>query len=120
MYSTLYRFTLKIIKLDQSVGTTSLIDAIGSSSSRIINKIYTTLINDPPEGDGGLTPAVLYSGKIGDIWLVGQTPPPYSSQGVIYQELLPLMDGTLKAYVFTGPLNPTWAYIGEVDRKSVV
>ena len=120
VYSTLYRFTLKIIKLDQSVGTTSLIDAIGSSSSRIINKIYTTLINDPPEGDGGLTPAVLYSGKIGDIWLVGQTPPPYSSQGVIYQELLPLMDGTLKAYVFTGPLNPTWAYIGEVASTSQI
>jgi Ubiquitin-activating enzyme E1 FCCH domain/Putative Ig domain len=114
VYSQSYRFTIKIIKIDQTTGKKNLLDAINTSSARIINKVYTTLTNEPPEGVGGLTPAASYTGSIGDIWLVGETQP------VSSQFLLPLMDGTLRAYVFTGPTNPSWVYIGEVISSSQI
>ena len=114
IYSQSYRFTVKIIKIDQTTGKQNLLDAIGTADARVINKIYTTLTNEPPEGAGGLTPAASYAGSIGDIWLVGETQP------VTAQFLLPLMDGTLRAYVFTGPANPSWVYIGEVVSSSQI
>jgi hypothetical protein len=137
IYSQSYRFTIKIIKIDQTSkadvvtdypsGTTrvlpaakTLLDAIGTNDSRIINKIYTTLTNEPPEGVGGLTPAASYTGDLGDIWLVGETLPPVSSLGQEYTDLLPKMDGTLRAYVFTGRDNPTWVYVGETVSSNQV
>ena len=114
IYSQSYRFTVKIIKIDQTTGKQNLLDAIGSVDARVINKIYTTLTNEPPEGVGGLTPAASYTGSIGDIYLVGETQP------VTAQFLLPVMDGTLRAYVFTGPTNPSWVYIGEVASSSQI
>lgn len=115
-----YRFTLSIIKIDQSVGNTSLFDAIGSTHARIINKIYTTLTNEPPEGITGLIPASSYTGNIGDIWLVGKTvtpDPQFIEQNINFANRLPFMNGTLRAYVFTGQ---QWAFIGESVSKNQI
>jgi len=125
VYSQSYRFTIKIVKIDQSSGKQTLLDAIGSTDSRIINKVYSVLDNDyTPLDDalsgGGLTPAIDYEGEKGDIWLVSETPRPISSAGEVYEELLPKMDGTVRAYVFTGQDNPTWVYIGETVSSSQV
>jgi hypothetical protein len=119
-YSQSYRFTVKAVKIDQTSGDQSLLDAIGSTDARIINKTYALLNNDYSTLDdalsgGGLTTATAYTGAIGDIWLVSETPRTISkSTSTVYTDLLPSMDGTLRAYVFTGPVNPTWAYLGEV------
>ena len=113
-YSQTYRFTIKIVKIDQTSGDQVLFDAIGDSDARIINKLYTTVTAEPPVGAGGLTAAASYTGSKGDIWLVGKTQP------VTATFLLPYMDGTLRAYVFTGQDNPSWVYIGEVASNSQV
>jgi hypothetical protein len=113
-YSQTYRFTIKIVKIDQTSGDQVLFDAIGDSDARIINKLYTTVTAEPPVGTGGLTAAASYTGSKGDIWLVGKTQP------VTATFLLPYMDGTLRAYVFTGQDNPSWVYIGEVASNSQV
>jgi hypothetical protein len=93
-YNNTYRFTVKIVKIDQSTGDSTLFDAIGDEPAQIVGKIYTTLANDPPVGIGGLPTPSTYTGAIGDIVLVGESP------FVQYPDLLPLMDGTIRAYVF--------------------
>jgi hypothetical protein len=125
IYSQSYRFTVKIVKIDQSSGKQTLLDAIGTSDSRIVNKVYSVLDNDyTPLDDslsgGGLPAAGSYTGNKGDIWLVSETPRPISSTGVVYEELLPKMDGTVRAYVFTGRDNPTWVYVGQTVSSSQV
>lgn len=125
VYSQSYRFTIKIVKIDQTSGKQTLLDAIGSTDARIISKVYAVLDNDlTPLDDsvpgGGLPTASSYTGSKGDIWLVGEAPRPVSSTGQVYEELLPYMDGTLRAYVFTGQDNPDWVYIGETVSSSQV
>ena len=125
VYSQSYRFTIKIIKIDQTSGDKTLYDAIGFSEARIINKVYSVLDNtltplDDSLPGSGLPNALTYTGAIGDIWLVGEATRPVSSTGEVYEELLPKMDGTLRAYVFTGQDNPTWVYVGETVASSQV
>jgi hypothetical protein len=114
-YSTGYRFTVKIVKVDQATGDVSLVDAVGDSPVRIVRKIYTEEVGNPPEGITGLPSAASYADEPGsnkgDIFLVGRVPEWINPPAPDY--IFPLTDGTIYAYVFTGRENPEWAYIGQ-------
>lgn len=111
-YSNGYRFTIKLVKIDQeSEGGSTIIDAIGTTDARIVGKVFyevTTGTYDlkayelplqPSSVPAGnrLPTALEYNGLIGDILLVS------IPQYVENDNFLPLMDGTTYAYVY----NPT-------------
>jgi hypothetical protein len=108
-YSNGYRFTVKLVKIDQeSEGGTTLIEAIGTEDARIVGKVFyevnTSSVALLPQDlplqpstvpSGNRLPTPLeYSGTIGDILLVSLP------QNVTNDQFLPLMDGTTYAYVY--------------------
>ena len=124
-YSSSYRFTIQVVKIDQESGSTTLYDTTGDDTGRITGKVYyesnqTTLPLLPEDLPGVPYPGnplpnpTTYTGKAGDIILVG------ISQQVDEDLLLPLMDGTNYAYVFSGNrdvtgsiITPYWGYLGK-------
>jgi len=103
-----YRFTVKVIKIDQATGDDTLYNAVGSNNARIVGKVYTETNNSFPSN---VLNAETYTGSIGDIVLVSMTP------AVNADLLLPLMDGTVRAYVFTGN---SWVYLGETVASNQI
>ena len=111
-YSNGYRFTVKLVKIDQeSEGGSTILDAIGTTDARIVGKVFyevnTSSIALLPQ-DLPLQPSTVpsgnrlptageYNGRVGDILLVSLP------QNVTNDSFLPLMDGTTYAYVY----NPT-------------
>ena len=111
-YSNGYRFTIKLVKIDQeSEGGSTIVDAIGTTDARIVGKVFyevntssvALLPQDLPlqpssvPSGNRLPTASEYTGSKGDILLVSLP------QNVINDQFLPLMDGTTYAYVY----NPT-------------
>lgn len=101
-YAVDYRFTVKVVKIDQATGDTTLYDSIGSNTARIVGKVYSVTNSIYP--DDVLVLNNPYSGSIGDIVLVSLTPT------VNAEFLLPLMDGSVRAYVYNGT---SWDYLGD-------
>jgi hypothetical protein len=81
-------------------------------SSSVIS--FTEIDIDPPEGDDGLPYASSYTGRAGDVILLSKTP------AVDVDALYPLMDGTSRAYVFTGGATPYWADLGQTVTSSQI
>ena len=108
-YSNGYRFTVKLVKIDQeSEGGSTIIDAIGTENARIVGKVFYEVTTGTfdlkpyelplqpstvPSGNR-LPTALEYTGSVGDILLVSLP------QNVINDTFLPLMDGTTYAYVY--------------------
>lgn len=98
-YNNGYRFTVNVVKIDQSTGEITLVDAIGSNDGRIVGKIYSTSTANIPEE---LPSIAVYTGKVGDIILLGRSYPIIAERDPIYPtKLLPFMDGTTYAYAYT-------------------
>lgn len=108
-YAAGYRFTVKVVKIDQETGDDTLYNATGSNDCRIVGKVYSVTNNTYPDDIPVLNNP--YSGSIGDIVLVGITPP------VNAEFLLPLMDGTVRAYVYTGT---GWTYLGDTVASNQI
>lgn len=122
-YSDSYRFTVQVVKINQSVGEITLNDASGGQA-RIVGKQYleglttsttATMIsgvvdNLIPDIAVQLPNPVAYDnvGEVGDIILVG------ISDNVEYNDLLGVMGGTTYAFIYTKLDNvPAWKYLGE-------
>lgn len=101
-YKNSYRFSVKVVKIDQSSGDTTLLDATGSDSGRIVGKIYSTSTTAIP---ADLPSIVSYTGQTGDIILVGQSYP------IDPTKMRQWMDGTLRAYVF----SPTYINVKQYE-----
>lgn len=111
-YSNGYRFTVKLVKIDQeSEGGSTILDAIGTTDARIVGKVFYEVTSGTYDlkayelplqpstiSSGNRLPTSLeYNGSVGDILLVSLP------QTVNNDAFLPLMDGTTYAYVY----NPT-------------
>jgi hypothetical protein len=150
-YAANYRFTIKVVKIDQESGDKTLYDSIGTTdyvwdgtkwnatstlprnfprenlptnpvigqkvsvpnTTRIVGKVYSVTnniypddvptLNNPNYAENG--------GLVGDVLLVSMTP-------VVTDEyLLPLMDGTVRAYVFNGL---SWDYLGNTVASNQI
>jgi len=129
-YSDSYRFTIQSVKINQQTADTTIFDAVGSDSVRIVGKQYfegltvsttvtmtTILVEDNLISEVGdqLPDPLTYTGLTGDIILVG------ISDNVIYNDLLAVMGGTTYAFVYsdTGN-NPRWEYVGETAVSSQI
>ena len=108
-YAAGYRFTVKIVKIDQSTGDITLYDSIGNATARIVGKVYSETTRTFPDDVPVLNNP--YAGSIGDIVLVGKTPV------VNNDTLLPLMDGSIHAYVWNGT---SWDHLGDTVASNQV
>jgi hypothetical protein len=108
-YAADYRFTIKLVKIDQATGDKTLYDSTGGNTARIVGKVYSVTNSIYPDDVPVLNNP--YAGSIGDIVLVSLTP-------VVEEEfLLPLMDGTVRAYVFNGI---GWDYLGDTVASNQI
>jgi len=129
-YSDSYRFTVQVVKINQSVGDITLNDA-SSGVARIVGKRYfegltvsTTATMSSVVVDNLISEIkpqlpnptdYADTGLVGDIILAG------ISDNVIYNDLLAVMGGTTYAFIYTNPdNNPSWEYLGETVISSQI
>ena len=108
-YSVDYRFTIKVVKIDQATGDSTLYDSTGGNTARIVGKVYSVTNSIYPDDVPVLNNP--YAGSIGDIVLVSLTPT------VAAEFLLPLMDGSVRAYVYNGS---GWDYLGDTVASNQI
>lgn len=108
-YAADYRFTIKVVKIDQATGDKTLYDSTGGNTARIVGKVYSVTNSIYPDDVPVLNNP--YAGSVGDIVLVSLTP-------VVDAEfLLPLMDGSVRAYVYNGT---DWDYLGDTVASNQI
>lgn len=127
-YSDSYRFTVQVVKINQSRGDITLNDA-SQGVARIVGKrffegltVSTTatmasaaIENLIPDAKAQLPDPMTYTGLIGDIILVG------IADNVVYDDLLTVMGGTTYAFIYTDPdNNPSWEYLGDTVVSSQI
>lgn len=108
-YSNGYRFTINVVKIDQETAETTLLDATGSSTGRIVGKVYATSTTSDYLSD--LPSFATYTGEVGDILLVGTSYDIIAERDITNpSKLLPYMDGTTYAYAYCPTTYPAIQY----------